>query len=100
MSNPAIQMFCANNHPMDRGADWCSSCGLPPTKAQDRAQDSAGRPITIGDTVTWRGEFYTIKSFSDPVGRFGTRTIEFEEPLHIADEIPDEIAVDLVETTR
>ncbi len=63
---------------------------------RDRAQDSAGRSITIGDTVTWRGEFYTIKSFGDSVGRCGTRTIAFEEPLHISDEVPDEIGVDLV----
>lgn len=95
MSNPAIQQRCTNNHPMDRGADWCGACGEPPTK-QNRAQDSSGRPITVGDTVTWRGEFYTIKSFGKPVGRFGTRAIAFEEPLHLTDEVPDEIGVDLV----
>jgi hypothetical protein len=47
--------------------------------------------------VSWRGQIYTIKSFGDLVGRFGTRTIEFEEPLHVADEVPDEIAVDFVQ---
>ena len=47
--------------------------------------------------MSWRGQIYTIKSFGDPIGRFGTRTIAFEEPPHVADEIPDEIAVDLVE---
>ena len=60
-------------------------------------QDSAGRAIHVGDRVSWRGQIYTIKSFGDPVGRFGTCTIEFEESLHRADEIPDEIGVDLVE---
>jgi hypothetical protein len=82
---------------MDRGADWCSECGEPPAPAkQDRAQDSSGKPITIGDTVNWRGALYTIKSFGKTTGRYGTRTIAFEEPLHRSDEVPDEIAVDLV----
>jgi hypothetical protein len=62
------------------------------------AQDSSGRPIAAGDHVTWRGQIYTIKSFAMAGGRLGTRAIEFEEPLHIEGEIPDEIAVDLVET--
>jgi hypothetical protein len=57
-------------------------------------QDSTGREIAVGDRVNWRGQIYTIKAFGGPVGRFGTRTIEFEEPLH-RDEVPDEIAVDL-----
>jgi hypothetical protein len=100
VSNPAIQMFCNNFHPMDRGADWCSSCGEPSAKTPpDRACDSAGRSITVGDTVLWRGEFYTIKAFGDLVGRCGTRAILFEEPLHL-DEVPDEIGVDLVEVPR
>ena len=60
-------------------------------------QDSAGRAISVGDRVSWRGQLYTIKSFGNPVGRCGTSTITFEEPLHIQDEIPDEIGVDLVE---
>lgn len=60
-------------------------------------QDSTGRPIGVGDRVSWRGQIYTIKSFGDPIGRFGTRAIAFEESLHVQDEIPDEIAVDLVE---
>jgi hypothetical protein len=94
MSNPAIQLLCDNNHPMDRGADWCGECGLPPR----RLQDSSGRPITIGDRVSWRGQIYTIKAFGELVGRYGTRAIEFEEPLHSSDEVPDEIAVDLVRT--
>lgn len=63
-------------------------------------QDSTGRSIDVGDRVSWRGQIYTIKSFGDPVGRYGTRAIEFEEPLHIQGEVPDEIAVDLVEATR
>ncbi len=62
-------------------------------------KDSAGHPITVGDTVTWRGQLYTIKAFGDAIGRSGTRAIEFEEPLHLTTEIPDEIAVDLVQVT-
>ena len=62
-------------------------------------QDSAGRPIAVGDRVSWRGQIYTIKSFGDLIGRYGTRAILFEESLHIHDEIPDEIAVDLVEVS-
>ena len=95
MSDPAIQLFCNNSHPMDRGADWCSTCGEPPVKV-DRGQDSAGRPIAVGDTVAWRGAIYTIKAFGGPNGRCSSRTIEFEEPLH-TNEVPDEIAVDLME---
>jgi hypothetical protein len=57
--------------------------------------DSAGRPIRVGDVVVWRNQRYTIKAFSDRIGRFGTRVLEFEEPLHITDEVPDEFAVDL-----
>jgi len=59
--------------------------------------DSSGRPIAVGDAVTWRGQLYMIKSFGAPVGRLGTRAIEFEEPLHVGGEVPDEIGVDLVE---
>jgi hypothetical protein len=59
-------------------------------------QDSTGREITVGDRVNWRGQIYTIKTFGDPVGRFGTCAIEFEEPLHLEGEVPDEISVDLV----
>ena len=60
-------------------------------------QDSTGRVIRAGDRVNWRGQIYTIKAFGDLSGRYGTRTILFDEPLHLQDEIPDEIAVDLVE---
>lgn len=63
-------------------------------------QDSTGKPIAIGDRVSWRGQIYTIKAFGDAVGRFGTCTIEFEEPRHVDDEIPDEISVDLVRASR
>ena len=62
-------------------------------------QDSTGRVIRVGDRVNWRGQIYTIKVFGDLSGRYGTRTILFEEPLHL-DEVPDEIAVDLVEMER
>jgi hypothetical protein len=95
MSNPALQLRCTNNHPMDRGADWCSTCGEP-RKKPDRAQDSSGRMIGVGDRVSWRGQIFTIKAFGDRVGRCETRAIEFEEPLHVEGEIPDEIGVDLV----
>ena len=59
-------------------------------------QDSRGREIRVGDRVNWRDQIYTIKAFGEPIGRCGTRAIEFEETLHVTDEIPDEIAVDLV----
>jgi len=62
-------------------------------------QDSTGRVIRAGDRVNWRGQIYTIRAFGDLTGRYGTRTILFEEPLHIHDEVPDEIAVDLVEAS-
>ena len=42
-------------------------------------------------------QLYTIKAFGESVGRYGTRVIAFEEPLHLQDEVPDEIAVDLAE---
>lgn len=60
-------------------------------------QDSSGRSIGVGDRVNWRGKIYTIKAFGETVGRYGTRVIEFKEPRHRQDEVPDEIAVDLVE---
>ena len=63
---------------------------------KDEAQDSTGRPIRVGDRVSWRGQLYTIKTFGEPVGRYGTCAIVFEETAHISDEIPDEIGVDLV----
>jgi hypothetical protein len=61
--------------------------------------DSAGRPIKVGDSVAWRGQRYTIRGFGESVGRSDTRAIEFEEPLHVEDEVPDEIGVDLVQTS-
>ncbi len=60
-------------------------------------QDSSGKTIHVGNRVRWRGQIYTIKAFGGFDGRHGTRAIEFEEPLHLSGEIPDEIAVDLVE---
>jgi hypothetical protein len=56
-------------------------------------QDSSGRTIAVEDTVMWRGRSYTIKGFGAAPGRFGTRTILFEEPLHMKDEVPDEMAI-------
>lgn len=61
-------------------------------------QDSTGRPIQVGDRVSWRGQIYTIKAFGETTGRFGTRAILFEEPSHGPDEVPDEISVDLVQS--
>jgi hypothetical protein len=61
--------------------------------------DSAGRPISIGDTVTWRGQFYTIRAFGERVGPHDLYSIEFEEPLHMQGEIPDEFGVDLVDAS-
>lgn len=62
--------------------------------------DSAGRPISIGDTVTWRGRFYTIRAFGDRVGPHDLYSIEFEEPLHVQGEVPDEFGVDLVDASN
>jgi hypothetical protein len=59
-------------------------------------QDSTGKPLTIGSKVRWRGEVYTVKAFIPIKGRFGINQLVFEEPLHI-EEVPDEVAVDLVE---
>lgn len=63
---------------------------------QTSGMDSSGRLIIVGDRVRWRGQLYTIKTFGANDGRFGTRTITFEEPLHINDEIPDEFGVDIL----
>lgn len=62
--------------------------------------DSAGRPISVGDTVTWRGQFYTIRAFENRIPPNDLYAIEFEEPLHIQGEIPDEFGVDLVDETN
>jgi len=61
-------------------------------------QDSTGRPIAVGDRVSWRGQLYMIKAFH--VSHVGTRSIEFEEPQHIKGELPEEHAVDLVTTNK
>jgi hypothetical protein len=53
MSNPAIQLFCANAHPMDRGADWCGACGEAPAKTVlDRAQINAAQQIDLRPSVS------------------------------------------------
>lgn len=59
-------------------------------------KDSAGRTIYIGSKVRFRGMIYTIKAFHPGRGRYGSSQLIFEEPVH-TDEIPDEIAIDLVE---
>ena len=59
--------------------------------------DSANRPIKTGDRVSFRGQEYIILGFHPGEGRFGSSRIEFiEEEVHTA-EVPDEVAVDLVE---
>ena len=80
-----------------RAGNAGSNIGVPTVGAGRTPQDSIGRPIAVGDRVSWRGQTYTIKAFGTPVGRFGTRTIEFVETPHLTDETPDEIGVDLVE---
>lgn len=55
-------------------------------------QDSAGKPLSIGSIVFWRGHVYTISGF----GQLGDLSIEFEEPLH-STEVPRETSVDLIE---
>jgi len=32
VSDPAIQLYCTNAHPIARGADWCGECGEPPAR--------------------------------------------------------------------
>ena len=54
--------------------------------------DSQGRPIGVRDRVSWRGGIYTIKT----LGRLGAHSIEFEEPLHVENEVPEESTIDLV----
>lgn len=62
--------------------------------------DSAGRPISVGDTVCWRGKLYTIRAFGDRVGPANLYAIEFVEPLHIQGETPDEFSVDWADPTE
>jgi hypothetical protein len=53
MSNPAIQLFCSNGHPMDRGADWCGACGEAPARTPpDQTQTSTRRRINLHDERT------------------------------------------------
>ena len=54
--------------------------------------DSNGRPIGTNDRVSWRGKIYTIRS----LGVRGALSVEFEEPLHVDDELPEEHTVSLV----
>lgn len=63
-------------------------------------QDSAGKPIKVGDRVRFRGGIYTIKAFRPGAGRGGCNALDFEEDVtgpH-ASEVPDEIGVDRVLT--
>lgn len=58
-------------------------------------QDSAGRPIDVGDKVRFRGTVFTIAEFLLGKGRFSCDGIRFtDEPE--TDEMPDEISVDLI----
>lgn len=59
--------------------------------------DSTGKPIKIGDSVRWRGKLYTIKAFKEERHpTWGCPYLEFEELLHLSDEEPYEVSVDLV----
>ena len=58
-------------------------------------KDSTGKPISIGDSVRFRGQVYTIKGFLPGMGLYGTSVIEFEEDVHTK-EIPDEISIDRI----
>ena len=57
--------------------------------------DSTGKVINIGNTVKFRGYFYTISKFIEGRGRLGTAVIIFVEPQHTS-EIADELSVDLI----
>lgn len=62
-------------------------------------KDSMGKIIKVGDTVRFRGQFYTIEAFKPGQGRNSTAALEFNKKPHI-DELPDEISVDLIEKTN
>lgn len=57
-------------------------------------QDSTGNSITIGDSVRFRGQIYTIKEFIPGEGRFNTARIIFNEQTNTIEQA-DEISVDL-----
>ncbi len=61
--------------------------------------DSAGKPIAVGDPVTFRGQVYTIKKFIPREGFLGTSAIEFEEKQHTP-ERACETSVDLMLSVR
>ncbi len=63
---------------------------------QQVGQDSTGKPLRIGSKVQFRGEVYTIKEFHLGKGLYGSNGLSFEETVHTT-EIPDEVAVDVVE---
>jgi len=66
---------------------------LPPPST---GQDSAGRPLSIGSKVRFRGHNYTIKSFLPGQGTGGCAGLLFEESEIHTNEKPTEISVDLV----
>lgn len=61
-------------------------------------QDNLGRKLHVGDRVHWRGQIFTIKSFTTELHpQYGNPLLEFDEPLHLQDELPCEFTVDLFE---
>lgn len=58
-------------------------------------QDSAGRFITLGDRVKFRGQIYTIQAFKPGEGRGGCQGLVLDREPHVS-EPPDEISVDVV----
>ena len=61
-------------------------------------QDSAGRPIAVGDKVRFRGTIHTIKAFHDGEGNRGgpaCARIEFNEEQQTP-EPASEFSVDLM----
>ena len=62
-------------------------------------QDSLGTEIFVGDQIRFRSRQYTIKSFVEGEGKYGTAQIEFKEEQHVS-EIADEISVDFVSGVR
>ena len=58
--------------------------------------DSAGKIITEGDKVKFRGEVYTIKRFLESEAFHGIPELEFEEEECHTEEIPNEFSVDKV----
>ncbi len=68
---------------------------LPNTGGKQVHADSTGRQITIGDTIRFRGQNYTLKSFGPNDKDYDVATLIFEEEVHTV-EVPHECNVNLV----